>query len=257
MAVLVLGLALIAASATADSFTPVRLAITVASSAHVATSLPISVTVSADAGVLDGSEGLLRIEVKLAGECGGDFATTPGPTLLNARLSPQPTTGKAYTATATGAGRPTATGTQTVCAFLEDSDIGRVYANDESDSVDVGPAVPSASGGSKTGGGGSNTGSGGSTSGSGGSTSGSGGSTSGTGGSKSSTGGRTMSRRCTVAVRTYDSAAKALHRAQRRLRHAKQRATRRRLQRTIAADKRTEARDRTHARAACGKRAKL
>ena len=246
MVVLVLGLALLAVSATADSFTPVRLAITVAASAHVGTSLPISVTVSADAGVLDGSEGPLRIEVKLAGECGGDFATTPGPTLLNARLSPQPTTGKAYTATAAGAGRPAATGTQTVCAFLEDSDVGRVYANDESDSVDVGSAVPSASGGSKTGGGGSTTGSGGSTSGSGA-----------TGGSKSSSGGRTVSRRCTGALRTYGSAAKALGRAQSRLRHTKQRATRTRLQRTIAADKRTEARDRTRARAACGKGVKL
>jgi hypothetical protein len=209
MAALVLGLVLLAASATADSFTPVRLAITVAASAHVGTSLPISVTVSADAGVLDGSEGPLRIEVKLAGECGGDFATTPGTTLLNAQLTPQPTTGKAYTATATGAGRPGATGTQTVCAFLEDSDIGRVYANDESHSVDVGAAVPS------------------------------------------------VSRRCTAAVRTYGSTAKALARAQSRLRHTKQRATRTRLQRTIAADKRTEGRDRTRARAACGKGVRL
>jgi hypothetical protein len=240
LAVLVLGLALLAASAGADSFTPVRLAITVASSAHVGTSLPISVTVSADAGVLDGSEGPLRIEVKLAGECGGDFATTPGTTLLNARLSPQPTTGKAYTATATGAGRPAATGTQTVCAFLEDSEVGRLYANDESDQVDVGPAVPSAGGGSKTGGGSTT-----------------GGSKSGTGGSRSSSGGRTVSPRCTAAVRTYDGIAKALGRAQSRLRHTKQRATRKRLQRTIAADKRTEARDRTRARAACGKGLKL
>jgi hypothetical protein len=212
MAALVLGLALLVASATADSFTPVRLAITVASSAHVGTSLPISVTVSADAGVLDGAEGPLRIEVKLAGECGGDFATTPGTTLLNTQLKPQPTTGKAYTATAAGAGRPAATGTQTVCAFLEDSDIGRVYANDESEQVDVGSAVAS---------------------------------------------GRTVSRRCTAAVRIYDSAAKALGRAQSRLRHTKQRAARTRLQRTIAADKRAEARDRTRARAACGKTVKL
>jgi hypothetical protein len=238
LAVLALGLALPAASATADSFTPVRLAITVAASAHVGTSLPISVTVSADAGVLDGSEGPLRIEVKLAGECGGDFATTPGTTLLNARLTPQPTTGKAYIATATGSGRPAATGTQTVCAFLEDSDVGRVYANDESGQVNVGRAVPSTGSGSKSGGGGSTTGSTGSKS--------------GTGGSKP-----TVSKRCTAAKRPYDTAVKALGRAESRLRHTKQRAARARLQRTIAADKRTETRDRTRARAACGKRAKL
>jgi hypothetical protein len=217
LAVLALGLAVPAASATADSFTPVRLAVAVVSSAHVGTPLPISVTVKADAGVLDGSEGPLRIEVKLAGECGGDFAATPGTTLLNAQLNPQPTTGKAYAATATGAGRPAATGTQTVCAFLQDSDVGRVYANDESGQVAVGPAVPAAGG----------------------------------------TGGRTVSKRCTADKHAYDGAAKALSRAQGRLRHTKQRAARRRLQRTIAADKRTVARDRTRARTACGKGVKL
>ena len=144
-AVLALGLALPASPAAADSFTPVRLTIGIASSTNVGASLPapVTVTVSADPGVLDGSEGPLRIEVKLADECGADFATTPGTTLLNAQLDPQPTTGKAYTATARGSGRPTASATETVCAFLEDSDVGRVYANDESDQVDVGPAVPS------------------------------------------------------------------------------------------------------------------
>ena len=240
---LVLGLGLTASLAAADSITPVRLAITIASTGHVGASLPIAVTVSADPGVLDGSEGPLRIEVKLAGECGGDFATTPGTTLLDAQLDPQPTTGKAYAATARGSGLPDATGTQTVCTFLEDADVGRVYANDESDQVQVGPAVPSGGGGSTTGGGGS--------------TSGSGGSRSGTGGSRSVTGKQEPSRRCTAAVHGYDADVTAVSRAERRLRHATSRTARRRLQRTIATGKRTEKLDRAHARAVCGSAVRL
>jgi hypothetical protein len=96
------------------------------------------VAVSADPGVLDVAEGNLRVEVKLApGECGGNFQTTPGVTLVNAPLSPVPHTGQAYTGSVTGSGRPTAFGTQTLCVFLEDADVGRVFANDESGSVTV------------------------------------------------------------------------------------------------------------------------
>jgi hypothetical protein len=36
-----------------------------------------------------------------------------------------------------GSGRPSAYGAQTVCVYLEDTDIGRVYANDESTQVRV------------------------------------------------------------------------------------------------------------------------
>jgi hypothetical protein len=135
---LTLALALAAAPALADSFTPVVLTIDVPATAEQGVALPVSVTVSADAGVLDTSEGPMRIGVRLApGDCGGDFETTPGTTLLDAQLSPQPATGKAYTATAKGTGKPTAVGEQTVCVFLEDADVHRVYANDESRTVDV------------------------------------------------------------------------------------------------------------------------
>lgn len=137
-------LALPASLAAADSFTPVRLAITVAQVARLHASLNVSVAVSADAGVLDTSEGSMRIGVKLAGECGGTFEATPGVTLLSQRLNPQPTIGQAYAATARGSGRPAAYGTQTVCVFLEDAAVFRVYANDESDQVDVTPACTTA-----------------------------------------------------------------------------------------------------------------
>jgi hypothetical protein len=96
-----------AAPAAADSFTPVRLTITIAPVARRDAPLAVTVGVSADPAVLDGSAGPLRIGVKLASECGGTFQTTPGTTLLNAALSPQPATGRAYSGTARGSGRPT------------------------------------------------------------------------------------------------------------------------------------------------------
>jgi hypothetical protein len=137
LTVLMALLAVPASLATADSFTPVRLAITVTPIARLHAPLSVEVGVSADAGVLDTSEGAVLIGVKLAGECGGTFETTPGVTLLHQKLNPQPGTGQAYVATAHGSGRPIAYGSQTVCVFLEDAAVGRVYANDESDQVNV------------------------------------------------------------------------------------------------------------------------
>lgn len=131
------GLGLAPAPAGADSFTPVALDISVAPVARLHAPLAITVGITADPGVLDGSEGPLRMEVKLAPQCGGTFQTTPGVTLVNAALAPQPATGKAYSGTVKGAGRPIAYGARTVCAFLEDTDIGRVYADDQSTQVTV------------------------------------------------------------------------------------------------------------------------
>jgi hypothetical protein len=144
LTVLLALLAIPASLATADSFTPVTLAITVTPIARLHAPLSVEVGVSADAGVLDTSEGAMLIGVKLAGECGGTFETTPGVTLLHQKLNPQPATGQPYRATAHGSGRPTAYGSQTVCVFLEDAAVGRVYANDESDQVDVSPPCTTA-----------------------------------------------------------------------------------------------------------------
>jgi hypothetical protein len=97
------------------------------------------VGVAADPSVLDRSEGPVRIEDKLVTECGGNFQTTPGVTLMNKQLISQPAAGQAYsaTATATGSGRPHVYNQQSVCTFLEDATVGRVYANDESIQVTV------------------------------------------------------------------------------------------------------------------------
>jgi hypothetical protein len=129
---------IVTATASADSFTPIRLTSHVTPVARAHAPLKMTVAVSADPGVLDVAEGNLQVEVKLtSGECGGDFQTTAGVTLVNAPLTPVPRTGQAYTGTASGAGRPTAFGAQTLCVFLEDADVGRVFANDESRQVNV------------------------------------------------------------------------------------------------------------------------
>ena len=116
--------------AGADSFTPVRLAITLAPVARLAQPLAITIDVSADAGALDTATAPLRIRAKLADECGGTFDTTPGPVLIDDQLNPQPATGQAYQATGRASGNPTAYGQKTVCAFLEEEGDNRQFAND-------------------------------------------------------------------------------------------------------------------------------
>jgi hypothetical protein len=125
------------AAAGADSFTPVRLGITIAPVARLHQPLKVSVDVSADPSVLDNATGPLRIRIKLAQECGGTFSSTPGVALLDQQLRPQPATGRPYDANATGSGRPTRYGDQTVCAFLEEAGDNRMFANDTSNQVNV------------------------------------------------------------------------------------------------------------------------
>ena len=132
-----LGLAAGVSAASADSFTPVRLQIRIAPVARAHAPLAIAVTVSADPGALDNRDGSLRIRVKLAGECGGTYQFTPGQVLLDKRLSPQPTFGHAYTATARGRGVPTTYGQLTVCTWLEDEGASRDFATDQSVQVTV------------------------------------------------------------------------------------------------------------------------
>ena len=90
-------------SALADSFTPVQLGITIAPTAYRDVPLPITVKLTADAGALDSAATLWR-RVKLARECAGTWTGTPGTVLLNKALSPQPATGKPYSASLTGSG---------------------------------------------------------------------------------------------------------------------------------------------------------
>jgi hypothetical protein len=145
LAVFAATLAISSSVAAADSFTPITLGIKVTPVARRQAALPISVQVSADPGVLDNATTPLRVEVRLAAECGGSFETTTGTVLLNRALSPQPALGHAYSATVSGSGRPSAFGSFTVCAFLEEQGNGnRMYASDTSNQVDVSQACTAA-----------------------------------------------------------------------------------------------------------------
>lgn len=144
MVVCLAGLALVVSAATAgaDSFTPVNLAITIAPTARLAKPLAIDVTVTADPGALDTATAPLRIRARLTGECGGTFDTTPGPVLIDQQLNPQPATGKAYRASARATGKPVAYGRLTVCAFLEEEGDNRQFANDTADPPEVDVSKP-------------------------------------------------------------------------------------------------------------------
>jgi hypothetical protein len=120
------------AAVSADSFTPIRMTVTIASVARLHQPLKVKVSVSADPGVLDVRDGPVAARVKLtSSECGGVFKYTTGTTLLNKALSPQPSTGQAFQGSATGSGRPTSYGEQTVCVYLEDD-----YQQFETDTTD-------------------------------------------------------------------------------------------------------------------------
>jgi hypothetical protein len=121
----------------ADTFTPVRLAISVAPVARAHAPLAVTVKVSADAGALDSRTAPLRIRVKLASECGGTYQYTSGPVLLDKRLQPQPRTGHAYTASARGSGKPVSYGQLTVCTWLQEEGDDRDFATDQSIQVNV------------------------------------------------------------------------------------------------------------------------
>jgi hypothetical protein len=125
------------AVAGADSFNPITLTVSVAPIARLHKPLQITVSVTADAGVLDTATAPLRIRVKLASECGGEFDGTPGAVLVDKRLNPQPATGHLYSGSVSGAGRPDAFGVQTVCVFLEEEGDNRQFATDQSAQVDV------------------------------------------------------------------------------------------------------------------------
>lgn len=122
--------------AAADSFTPVTVALHYTPIARLHAKFQVKATINADPGVLDVAVQPVRIGVKLATECGSTYETTTGPAVLNQHLQPEPPVGRSYAATITGAGRPTAYGTETLCMFIEDA-IGRVYANDESQQVTI------------------------------------------------------------------------------------------------------------------------
>lgn len=127
----------LAVPASADDSAPVRLNVTAPAVARLDRPLTVSVHVEADAGALDYPDGPLRLRVKLAPECGGSFAGTQGPAIVDAALPVQPTAGEPLKTDVSGSGRPSAYGVQAVCVFLESTNDSRQYVTDVDTQVDV------------------------------------------------------------------------------------------------------------------------
>jgi len=114
-------LALSPSAVSADTFTPIRMQVSIAPIARLHQPLAVNVAVTADQGVLDVRSGPVRARVKLtSGECGGTFDTSPGDVLLDRALAPQPDPSEPYSGSAAGSGRPSSYGPQALCVFLED-----------------------------------------------------------------------------------------------------------------------------------------
>jgi hypothetical protein len=132
------GAAILPAAAAAQE-EPVEL--TVSAPQVVAANKPIKVrvAVTAEAGALDIAAQPLRLRVALEPECGGSFAGTSGPKVIDREI-PAPAPGASYSFT--GRAHPKAHrpfGPKTVCAFVEDSQ-ERQFATSTDTVVDVSKA---------------------------------------------------------------------------------------------------------------------
>jgi hypothetical protein len=129
-------LLVVAAPAGAALLEPVTITAT-APEPRIAAGTPfkLEVAVAAEAGTLDIAAQPLRVRVKLAPECGGSFAGTPGPAAFEQML-PAPAAGAAYSQLLKGKATATSPGIDVVCAFLEDAQ-ERQFATDTEEEVTV------------------------------------------------------------------------------------------------------------------------
>lgn len=102
----------------------------------------LEVEVKADAGALGIAVQPLRLRVRMAPECGGSFAGTEGPTAIDAEL-PSPAATRRYDVTRSARVTLSSRGSESVCAFLEDSE-GRQFATDVETTVSVAPGCTAA-----------------------------------------------------------------------------------------------------------------
>jgi hypothetical protein len=125
------------ASAAADLEEPVSVSASGPGVVAAGSSFPLTVDVRAAAGALDIAAQPLRLRVRFAPECGGSFAGTEGPTAVD-RTLPAPAPGTAYSTRVTTSAKLGETGTETVCAFLEDAQ-ERQFATDTEETLTVVP----------------------------------------------------------------------------------------------------------------------
>jgi hypothetical protein len=131
-------LALLAsANLASGALEPVTVTAKAPQSATTGAPFEIQVAVEAEPGALDIAAAPLRVRVKLAPECGGSFAGTPGPAVLDTTLSP-PTPGQPYAQSVSAQATEPDPGTDTICAYLEDAQ-ERQFATDTGAEVNFKP----------------------------------------------------------------------------------------------------------------------
>lgn len=130
--------ALVAAGPAAAALEePVSVTATAPATVAAGTPFGLEVTVAAEPGALDIAAQPLLLRVRAAPECGGSFAGTEGPTLLD-RTLPAPSPGARYEQHVSATAKLGETGLETVCAFVEDSQ-ERQFATDTEEELTVVP----------------------------------------------------------------------------------------------------------------------
>jgi hypothetical protein len=114
---------------------PVTITASAPETATAGTPFKLEVAVEAEPGQLAIAAQPLKVRVKLASECGGSFAGTPGPTALEQTL-PAPAGSAPYKQTVSGSVTVPGAGTDAVCAFLEDAQ-ERQFATDTEAEITV------------------------------------------------------------------------------------------------------------------------
>ena len=126
-------------AAAAAQLEPVELSVSAPALVVAKEPIKVGVEVAAEPGALDIAAQPLRLRVALEPECGGSFAGTAGPIVIDREI-PAPSPGAAYEFTGTRArSRSSPYGPETVCAFLEDSQ-ERQFATSTEAVVDVSKA---------------------------------------------------------------------------------------------------------------------
>jgi phosphatidylinositol-3-phosphatase len=102
----------------------------------------LEVEVKAEPGALDVAAQPLRLRVKAAPECGGSFAGSEGPTLLD-RVLPAAAAGAAYDEKVSARAVLGQRGEETLCAFVEDDEERQFATDTEAVVTVIGPACKS------------------------------------------------------------------------------------------------------------------
>jgi hypothetical protein len=127
---------LAAALPAAAAAEPISLRVHAPARAAAHSAFAVRVAVVANAGALNIAAKPLRLQVRLAPECGATFAGTGGAKVMNRKLKPPPVPDVRYHEDFTGHGRAKL-GSYSLCAFLVQAGDARQFATSIDTPVDV------------------------------------------------------------------------------------------------------------------------